>query len=312
MKWVQFESAPWMMTLFILFGLWGCTRSPEQGGVMPHQSDTVGLSVSVKDSNNKIRTYRLGEAVSVSRRIKFRPVLSAPNTFHLPPISEEVFELPGQFTGHVDRGGSCNVMTLRYIPHTITHLETAAHIMSPKSNPPTILDLDNKILTGILYLIDLTGIEPQEGNLVPWPVVKKKVAKIDLLISALAIKTQASELPEDYDFSGKNFLALAPETAEGIQKFKFGTSKRVGIHCLLLDLPSIDPEKDGGKLLAHRAFFGLPKTGFTAKAIPQNALVEMAYFPSLEEGYYYFTITPPRIQTNAVSTGITCRPLIEK
>ncbi|NIM14000.1 MAG: hypothetical protein GTO45_18295 [Candidatus Aminicenantes bacterium] len=43
----------------------------------------------------------------------------------------------------------------------------------------------------------------------------------------------------------------------------------------------------------------------------RRALVELAWFSDLEEGYYYVVITPPRFQANAVSTGVVFQPLVE-
>ncbi len=127
----------------------------------------------------------------------------------------------------------------------------------------------------------------------------------------LALKTKASRLPYNYDFSDKNFLSLAPGTAKVIHDYRvlLPGSAAQQIHCLILDLPSIDPEKDKGKLLAHRQYFGIPLAGYEGVDREKRALVELAWLPGLKEGYYYASITPPRFQTHAVSTGIVCYPL---
>lgn len=279
----------------------------------------IHLQLALNDNAGKTHWYRLGTPYPVSREVSFNGETHSPNAFHLPVFTTQTFQYKDVFTGDVDKGGSCNVDILQYVPHGLTHLETSAHLLSPAGNPPTVKDIPIENLTGLIYLIDLSHLGKEPGQTVPWEPVKKKLEENKLPITMLAIKTHASMLPQDYDFSGKNFLALSPEAAKGIHNYRFPSASpeqerntpSTRIDCLLLDLPSIDPEQDRGLLLAHRHYFGLPLTGTAAKDTKKRALVELAWFSNLKEGYYYATITPPRFQANAVSTGITFRPLIE-
>lgn len=275
----------------------------------------IQIQFALTTENGEIRWFLPGEPISVAREIYFKGETRSPNAFHLSPITSKTVEFEGQFIGDVTRGGSCNVDTLQYVPHGITHMETSAHILSPEANPPTVKDIPPGNLGGIVYLMDLCHLGTQKGELIPWEAVREKLEKITLPISMLALKTRASLLPQEYDFSGKDFLSLAPETAKGIHDYRFPTNPKKKkfnrIDCLILDLPSIDPESDGGKLLAHRNYFGLPPTGIEAEDGEKRALVELAWFGGLEEGYYYTVITPPRFETHAVTTGIVFRPLVE-
>jgi arylformamidase len=271
------------------------------------QSRGVQLQLVLKDREGKTRWFVPGEPQSVSREIFFKDGTRSVNAFHFSPITLKTVELEGQFIGDVTRGGSCNVDTLQYIPHGLTHLETSAHILSPSVNPPTVKDIPLENLSGIVYLIDLSRRGMKKGELIPPGVIQKKLEALTLPVSMLALKTHSSMLPEDYDFSGKDFLSLAPETARVIHDYRSPNR----IDCLILDLPSIDPESDGGKLAAHREYFGLPQTGHNAKDNEKRTLVELAWFANLEEGYYYAVITPPRFETHAVTTGIILHPLLE-
>lgn len=277
----------------------------ETGGLM---NTNAAIQLQVIDAGGKGRRFRLGEPQSVSREVFFKGETRSSNAFYLPRISSRTFELEGQFLGDVRRGGSCNVDILKYAAHGLTHLETSAHILSPDANPPTVKDIPLETLSGIVYLIDLSHLGTKQGELVPWEAIRAKLERNRLPISMLALKTRASLLPQDYDFSGKDFLSVAPETAKGIHDYRLTDSR---IDCLILDIPSIDPEKDGGKLLAHRNFFGLPAAGIDVVDTEKRALVELAWFSGLKEGYYYALITPPRFQTDAVATGIIFQPLIE-
>lgn len=267
----------------------------------------IQLQLAITGKDGEVRWFLPGEPQSVAREIYFKGETRSPNAFHLSPITAKTVEFEGQFIGDVRRGGSCNVDTLQYVPHGITHLETSAHILNPDAVPPTVKDIPLENLSGIVYLMDLSHLGTQKGESIPRDVVREKLEKITLPVSMLALKTRASLLPQAYDFSGKDFLSLAPETAKVIHDYRSPNR----IDCLILDLPSIDPESDGGKLSAHRNFFGLPLPGIEVEDREKRALVELAWFGGLEEGYYYAVITPPRFETHAVSTGIVFRSLVE-
>jgi len=272
----------------------------------------INRYLTVPDIHNEIHYYKLGTPLSVSREVYFSPEVKASNIFNLPLIQSETVEFENIFTGDVRRGGSCNVDLLRYVPHSLTHLETAAHLLNPDNNPTTIIDLPVSELSGLVYLMDLTYLSIEPGSLIHWEDIQSKLKQNTLPVSMLALKTRSSLLPQDYDFSGKDYPALSPETAREIHDYSLNFSSiKTRIDCLILDLPSIDPERDGGRLLAHRNFFGLSDTGHNETGKEKRSLIELAYFPDCKEGYYYAVITPPRFQTNAVSTGITFWSLAE-
>lgn len=239
--------------------------------------------------------YQLENARRVSRSVKFHPVTKNSNAYGLADVKNTL-------TYAAKESGCCNVNVLEYCPHKITHMETAAHIMAREASPPTALDIPVQHLEGVLYLADFSGMEPKSGALITEDQMHQKLQKIDRPISMLALKTPASNLNEHYDFSGKDFMALSEQAARMIHDF--GKNKHA-IQCLVLDLPSIDPEHDNGNLLAHRAYFGLPAKGFTGIIKEKRALVELAWLQGMDEGYYYAVVTPAKFQANAVHTEVT-------
>jgi len=59
-----------------------------------------------------------------------------------------------------------------------------------------------------------------------------------------------------------------------------------GIRHLLVDLPSVDKEKDSGALLAHKAFWGVPN-----KLRKKATITEFIFVPnSVKDGKYYLNI----------------------
>jgi len=285
-------------------------------------SDYFQAYLEVIDTAGRSRRFAIGSPISASRDVLLKPFVKSTqssNAFFIPLPQARTLEFEGQFVGDVERGGSCNVDILSYVPHGITHLETSAHILGAASAPPTVKDIPPQHLSGIALLIDLTHLETNPGSRIPWDAVEEKLKQNVLPVSMLAIKTKASMLPPDYDFSGNDFLSVSPSAARGIHDYEVtingtadpSTILQRRIDCLILDLPSIDPEEDQGKLLAHRRFFGLPDTGHDAQDPEKRVLVELARFENLSEGYYFVTVTPPLFQANAVSTGIIFQHLTE-
>ena len=248
--------------------------------------------------------FRLGQPVSVSRQISFS---QNTNAFSLPEITSRPFRYENLFIGDVDQGGSCNVDILDFCPHNLTHLETSAHILRHSISSSYISDIPVDHLQGIVYLADLTSSLDEQSSLIPPTIVDVILKSLNIPINALALKTSASNLPENYDFSNKNFLALDPRSALLLNNYNSNNSS---INCLLLDLPSTDAEHDGGKLLAHRAFFGLPSSGIDFVDLQKRVIIELAFFKELVQNYYYFITTPARIQSNAIITDIVFFPLL--
>ena len=96
---------------------------------------------------------------------------------------------------------------------------------------------------------------------------------------ALIIRT----LPNDAlklrtNYSGSNPPYLQPEAAAYMAE--------CGVQHLLVDLPSVDREEDGGRLLAHRAFWRFP--GRTREACTISELIYVDN--SIEDGLYLLNL----------------------
>jgi arylformamidase len=264
------------------------------------QMNDLSLELKVAGRDGRERRLRLGPPVEAGRTVRLAPP-QAPNAFSLPPLQAEAHEVPGWFVGDVRRGGSCNVEVLRCTAHGLTHVETAAHLLDPAGAPPTVADLPPERLAGLMLLADLSDLGEQPGALVPPDRLIGALAAGDLPMSMLGLKTRASALPPATDFTGTDFLALSPEAAAAVRE--------AGIRTLVTDLPSLDPERDGGRLLAHRSYFGLPVEGCRGTDPERRAVVELAWFGDLPAGYYYAVVTPARFAVPAVPTGLLLYPV---
>ena len=66
-----------------------------------------------------------------------------------------------------------------------------------------------------------------------------------------------------------------------------------GFHHLLVDLPSVDREDDGGGLYAHRAFWGLDdgQTALGDKPAPTRTITELCRLPApVGDGLYLLSL----------------------
>lgn len=193
--------------------------------------------------------------------------------FHLPELKSEVVRAGG-FTGSVADGGSCNVNNIFFSPHgNGTHTECIGHITKEKYSV-------NDCLREYFFTAFLITVSPEKsGNdfFVSVEQVKKLLGENKP--EALIIRT----LPNNESKKGKNYSGSNPpfihhETAALICK--------TGVKHLLIDLPSMDKEDDGGKLLAHRAFWNYP-------AAPRinSTITELIYVPDgISDGWYFLNL----------------------
>ena len=193
--------------------------------------------------------------------------------FHLPYFKTEVVRVDG-FTGSVAEGGSCNVNNIYFSPHGDgTHTECLGHITKEKYSINDCL----KEYFFIALLISITPEKSDDDFMVTAEQVTKSIGenKPDVLI----IRTfPNSESKRNRNYSGSNPPYIHHEAAAFICK--------VGIKHLLIDLPSMDKEDDGGKLLAHHAFWNYP-------AAPRinSTITELIYVnEKISDGWYFLNL----------------------
>lgn len=206
------------------------------------------------------------------------------NAFYLPDVQIEPFRA-GDFIGSVEKGGSCNVNNVFISPHgNGTHTESIGHITREKY--PI-----NKILNKFFFLAQLISVNPQKINdnlIITEDLIKNKISEN---IEAILIRTLPNEKSKlNRNYSGTNPPYLHHEAAELIAK------KNI-LH-LLLDVPSVDREEDGGKLLAHHAFWNYPQ-----KPRISSTITELIYVDdSIKDGMYLLNIQIISLDNDASPT----------
>jgi len=163
-----------------------------------------------------------------------------PNAFGIQDPLFEPFRY-GNFIGSVEQGGSVNCENLFINPHgNGTHTECVGHISKEKI---TI----NQTLQHFFSIAQLISVEPENNK-----ITRKSVEKLfDESIESLVIRTLPNTIEKlQKKYSGNNPVYLEPELCSYLCK--------KNIKHLLVDVPSVDPESDDGKLSAHRAFWNYP------------------------------------------------------
>ena len=232
-----------------------------------------------------------------------------PNAFGMEEPLFEVFRA-GSFVGDVSQGGACNVVGVKMNPHgNGTHTECAGHIgASPTDDwamncgPGTCLTLD-QALTTFWFKALLLSVEPllTDAAMPGQRWIAKKDLEValhpwgDSLPAAVLIRTLPFDLQRGIRcYTGQMPPAFEPAALEWLA--------RSGVMHLLTDLPSVDPEHDGGRLLAHRAFW-FPEGRCRRRA----TITEMIDAESsLPDGFYALNLMVPRWSLDAAPS----RPVI--
>ena len=112
--------------------------------------------------------------------------------------------------------------------------------------------------------------------------------KITPNIQSLILRTQSSyNQLNDKNYNNTNWPYLSQETATYIRDF--------GIVHLLIDQPSVDKEFDGGKLLAHKAFWNYPN-----ELDKKRTITELIGIPDeIIDGIYLLNLSMANIENDA-------------
>jgi kynurenine formamidase len=204
------------------------------------------------------------------------------------------------FTGSVAEGGSVNFRNISFNPHgNGTHTECLGHIT------PEVYSVNQAIKT-YFSIAQLISIKPQKGcndkdfcssddSIITLEQIKATLNNI--IPEALIIRTLPNK-PEKCTrkWSNTNWPQLDKHAAKWMADN--------GVKHLLIDLPSIDRETDGGKLLCHHAFWKVPENPRMGASI-----TELIYIPDeITDGQYLLELQFAPFENDA-SPG---RPVLYK
>ncbi len=225
--------------------------------------------------NKKKFSVDLNKPLDIS--IPLRSGENNPNAYH---IQHPVFEpfKAGNFIGSVAKGGSVNCEDLFINAHgNGTHTECVGHISKERI---TI----NQTLKTFFSVAQLISVKA-ENNI----VTKRSVEKLfNESAESLIIRTLPNgddKLTEKY--SGNNPTYLEAELCLWLRERN--------IKNLLIDLPSVDVEEDGGELAAHHAFWNYPAQPRLDATITEMIFVD----DKIKDGIYLLNIQIASIESDA-------------
>jgi kynurenine formamidase len=205
------------------------------------------------------------------------------------------------FTGSIAEGGNVNFRNIFFNPHGHgTHTESSGHIRKE------VISV-NSILQQYFYTALLVSIEPdiydqtdvvfhEPGDRI---ITKDQIDKAmnNANCEALIIRT----LPNSND---KKSMVYSGTNPPYLQSEALTLMRSKGIKHLLLDLPSVDREEDGGRLQAHHAFW---KSGFEGDN--NCTITEMIFVPNeIEDGTYLLNLQTAPFENDATPS----RPVLFK
>ena len=195
------------------------------------------------------------------------------SAWYVNPVRIEPVRADG-WVGDVNEGGSVNFRDIYFNPHGHgTHTECVGHISKEWISV-------NKELKRFFFLAKLITVTPEkngEDEIISHDQIKNALGKDQC--EAIIIRTMPNELSKTTrQYSNSNPPYLHHDAA------LFLCEK--GIDHLLIDLPSIDPEKDNGKLLAHHAFWNYPE-----QTRLQATITEFIFVPDeVADGMYLLNL----------------------
>ena len=193
------------------------------------------------------------------------------------------------FVGAVAEGGSVNFRNIFFNPHGHgTHTECLGHIT------PTVYSVNQSLKT-YFFTAELVSIEPEkiqnnEEGIDDFIITKVLLEKFigGKKMEALVIRT----LPNIENKQHLNYTSTNPPF---IDIACIDLLNESGVKHLLIDLPSVDRELDGGKLVFHHAFWQVPSNPQFDKTITELIYVK----DSIKDGSYILEIQTAPFENDA-------------
>ena len=199
----------------------------------------------------------------------------ATSAWYVDPMKLEPVVM-GDWIGDVTKGGSVNFRNIMFNPHgNGTHTECVGHISKEFY---TI----NKSLKRFVFVAELITVLPTKLENGDFAITRKQFETVLNDIpkpEAIVIRTLSNGSNKLHtNYSNTNPPYILKDAIEYLNE--------LGVRHLLIDMPSIDKEQDGGKLEAHHAFWNYPN-----KVELEKTITELIYVPNeINDGTYILNL----------------------
>lgn len=221
---------------------------------------------------------------------------AGPNCFYA-PLFEAAPLKSGDFIGSTDKGSPVNFYNVSINPHgNGTHTECVGHILS-----------------GDYFIKDVCPVNPVSAQLVTlYPqrldngdlvIVKDQIESLDVHngVSALVLRTMPNHMDKKSRmYSGTNPPYIDHEAIKAIVD--------LGIDHLIVDLPSVDREEDEGKILGHKAFWGVGGQIDIKKTITELVFIDNV----IKDGLFLCSISAVPFELDAAPSRLVLFPMISR
>ncbi|MEO6884176.1 MAG: cyclase family protein [Bacteroidia bacterium] len=233
--------------------------------------------------NHKGKNYKTDLSQPMDISIPLRAGVDNVNAWYVPPVTMEPVR-NADFIGAVSEGGSVNFRNIFFNPHgNGTHTECVGHISKEFYSI-------NQCLKNYFFIAQVVTILPDELENGDQIITKKHIENCldGNHPEAIIIRTLSNPISKiNFQYSNSNPPFLHHEAAKYIVDS--------GIQHLLIDLPSVDKERDDGKLLAHHTFWEYPQN--TQK---HRTITELIYVPNtILDGEYFLNLQIASFENDA-------------
>ncbi|MFY0643222.1 MAG: cyclase family protein [Bacteroidia bacterium] len=198
----------------------------------------------------------------------------------------------GDFIGNKNKGGACNLETVTFTAHgNGSHTECVGHISNEKY-------FVNDCISDSFYLSQLHTANCKENEDGLFVDLSSFLDSSEPGIQALVLRTLPNPTSKKHkDYSSSPTPCIAPDDMQKIVD--------LGIKHLLIDLPSVDPEWDGGKLLSHHIFWNYPKNPRLDASISEFIYIN----EEIEDGIYALKLNIGNFISDASPSTPTLYPI---
>ncbi len=228
----------------------------------------------------------LEEPINIS--LPLRNGVHNPNCYRAEDPLFETIEM-GDFVGDVKRGGSVNYKKISITPHgNGTHTECYGHI-SPEDA------FINQTLRQFHFLAELISvpISAVDGDRIMKYEDYIQPRKFDFVPAVIIRSLPNIEAKKTMKYSETNPPYFEPKIMLHLRES--------GVDHLITDLPSVDPERDRGRLSAHKEFWNIPRS-----VRKESTITELAFIPNeVEDGLYFLHLQIPNLELDAAPSNPT-------
>jgi len=230
--------------------------------------------------------------------------------FGLPAATSEPISF-GSTPCNTEKGGDFNAQSLSLVPHgNGTHTETVGHLIDREV--PVGKRLAETLMPCTVVTAEPVPLEEvdesypnrsePDDRVITRGETEVRMAEIETppgFSRSLVLRTHAEPTPVHRDYSDTNPPYPTTELVDWLVD--------CGVEHLLIDLPSLDREYEGGHLANHRRFWGLAADAREQQPPSPRTITEFTRIPGeVTDGFYFLDIELPDLRTDAAPS----RPLL--